>query len=117
VGRQRPTQTSNYRTGGAIAAYRIVRHGGADDTVVQASAATDAVFGVSTSVASPANDRCDVIEEGIAEVEYGGTVMRGQLLVADALGRAVPVAPAAGANVRVFGDIGSVKLAPGSLQG
>lgn len=126
MGRLNPTQTINYRTGGAIAAYRIVRHGGADDTVVQASAATDAVFGVSTSVASPANDRCDVVEGGIAEVEYGGAVTRGQFLVADAQGRAVAAAPAAGANVRVIGiaqesgvlgDIGSVKVAPGSLQG
>jgi hypothetical protein len=126
VGRLNPTQTINYKTGGAIAAYRIVRHGSADDTVVQASAATDAVFGVSTSVPSAANDRCCVIEQGIAEVEYGGTVTRGQQLVADAQGRAVAAAPSAGANVRtigiaqesgVVGDIGSVKLAPGSLQG
>jgi hypothetical protein len=58
VGRLNPKQTINYRTSGAIAAYRIVRHGGANVRVL-----------------------------GVAQ-ESG-----------------------------VVGDIGSVKLAPGSLQG
>jgi hypothetical protein len=76
--------------------------------------------------AAVAGDRIDVVRSGIAEVEFGGTVARGDPLTADASGRAVAAAPAAGANAYVIGfaevsgvlgDIGSASILPGRIQG
>ncbi len=76
--------------------------------------------------ATVAGDRIDVVRTGIAEVEYGGTIAAGDLLMSDASGRAIVAAAAAGSNVRfmgvaevagVIGDIGSLMLEPGSFQG
>lgn len=112
--------------GAAIAAYRIVKHGAADNQVLQAAAATDALCGVTTSLASPSGAVIDVIKSDIAEVEFGGVVTRGTPLTSDADGKAVAAAPAAGANVRIIGfaevsgvagDIGLVHIAPGLMQG
>lgn len=117
----------NYTAGAAIAARRIVKHGGADGAVIQGAAATDALIGVCVQPAGAAlNERVDVAHEGIADVEYGGTVTRGGLLTSDATGRAVAAAPGAGVNNRIIGvavvsgaisDIGQVLIALGSLQG
>lgn len=109
--------------GAAVAARRIVKFGSADTAVVQAAAATDLSIGVS-DLGSDSGDYCDVIVSGIALVEYGGNVTRGQLLTADADGKAVAAAPAATASNRVIGvamvsgvsgDIGSVLIAQGSV--
>ncbi len=111
--------------GAAVAARRIVKFGSADTAVVQAAAATDLSIGVA-DLGAASGEYCDVIIDGIALVEYGGNVTRGQLLTADADGKAIAAAPAGGANARVIGvamlsgvsgDIGSVRLAPGSVQG
>lgn len=117
----------NYVATAAIAAYRIVKFGTNDGEVTQAAAATDLLIGTTGRVtAAAANDRVDVIRSGIAEVEYGGTVARGDELTADASGQAVVAAPAAGSNVRIIGiaevsgvsgDIGSVFIAPSVMQG
>lgn len=121
-----PTLIKNFKAEAAIAKYRIVKHGAADDQVLQGALATDSLIGVSTDIDAAINERCDVILSGQADVEYGGAVTRGALLTADASGRAVAAAPAAGANNRtigvamvsgVLGDIGSVSLSPGSVQG
>ena len=113
--------------GGAIAARRIVKHGATDGTATQAGASTDLLLGVTTAIgASAIGERVDVVLTGTADVEYGAVVTRGQLLTADASGKAIPAAPAAGANVRtigvalvsgVAGDIGTALLSPGSMQG
>ena len=126
MGALNPLFTKSYRTTAAVAPYRIVRQTTSNTNVAQSSAAADAHIGVSTSVASLANDHCDVIRAGIAEVEYGGTITRGALLTSDAQGRAIVATAAAGVNVRiigqaeeagVLGDIGSVFLSPGSFRG
>lgn len=116
----------NYTAGGAIAAYRIVKWS-ADSTVVQAAAATDALIGISTRIAAAASgDRTDIVRSGIAEVEYGGNVTRGDPLTSDSSGKAVAAAPAAGSNARIIGiaevsgvsgDIGSALIAPSVMQG
>lgn len=115
-----------YDAGAAIAAYRIVKFS-AEATVTQGAAATDALIGISNRIAAAAvGDRVEICREGIAEVEYGGTVTRGALLTSDANGKAVVAAPAAGANVRIIGiaevagasgDIGSCLISPSSMQG
>lgn len=115
----------NFNAGAAVAPYRIVKFGAGDKLAVQASAATDLSIGVSDQLGAVAvGDPMDVIRSGIAEVEYGGNVTRGQPLTSDADGKAVAAAPATGASVRIIGyaevsgvsgDIGSVHLAPSTL--
>jgi len=116
----------NYSAEGAIAAYRIAKHGTADGQVLQAATATDLLIGVNGSVAPALGERVDLVKIGIADVEYGGVVTRGAPLTSDASGRAVVAAPAAGSNVRivgyaevagVLGDIGSMHIALGVMQG
>lgn len=116
----------NYTAGAAIAAFRIVKPGAADGEVVQAAAAADALMGVCESVGPASGERCDIVKVGIADVEFGGTVARGAPVTADANGKAVAAAPAAGSNVRIIGfaevsavagDIAPVLIAPGVMQG
>lgn len=116
----------NYTAGAAIAAFRIVKAGANDGEVLQAAAATDALMGVCESVGPASGERCDVVHVGIADIEFGGVVTRGGPVTADANGKAVAAAPAAGSNVRIIGfaqvsavagDISPVLLSPGVMQG
>ena len=109
-----------------ISPYRIVKFDAADATYVQTAAAADLSVGVCESVGPAKGEPVDVIKAGIADVEYGGTVTRGQPLTSDAQGRAVAAAPAAGSNVRIIGfaevsgvsgDIGAVLISPCVMQG
>lgn len=119
-----PTLIRNYTAGGAIAKYRIVKHGATDGAALQAAAPTDALMGVCTELDSGGG--ADVIKAGVADVEYGGNVTRGDPLTSDASGKAVTAAPAAGTNARIVGyaevsgvsgDIGSALIAIGVMQG
>lgn len=122
-----PTLTKNYKAGAVVAPYRFVKPGADDDHVVQAAANSDAITGVSDTLgAEAAEDRMDVHQAGIVEVEFGGVVTRGGWVTSDAVGKAVASAPAAGANHQVggralvsgvAGDIGRVLFAPGQNQG
>lgn len=121
-----PGLIKNYVAETAVAQFRIVKPGSTDDYVVQSTAATEALMGVSGFVGGDAGGRVDIIKSGITDVEYGGTVTRGDWLTSDASGKAVASAPAAGANANVIGraevsgvagDIGSVLIAPGRIQG
>jgi hypothetical protein len=117
----------NYTAEGAIPAYRLVKFGAAEGSVLLATAAADKLIGVNDRFAAAVvGDRIDIVRTGIAEVEYGGTVAAGDLLTSDATGRAIVATAAAGANVRfigvaevagVVGDIGSFMIEPGSFQG
>ena len=115
-----------YLAGAAVTKHRIIKHGADDDNVIQAAAATDKIMGVTTLLDIDSGERIDVIEHGIAEVEFGGTVTRGDPLTADANGKAVAAAPAAGTNNRIVGwalvsavsgDIAKIKVAPSQIQG
>lgn len=122
-----PTLIKEGTAEGAITKYRIVKFGASDGGYVQAAAAADAlagVYGENFDVVS--GERLGVVKAGIADVEFGAAVTRGQPLTSDANGRAVPAAPAAGANVRligfaevsgVSGDVGQVWVEPGLMQG
>ncbi len=110
--------------GGTVAKNRIVKFDSSDITAVQASAATDFLVGISDNLGAASGQPFDVILAGVALVEYGGNVTRGQLLTADSDGKAIAAAPAATASARtigvamlsgVAGDIGSVLIAPGSV--
>ena len=110
----------------AVAAYRIVKPGTTDGSYIQSAAATDFHVGVCESVGPAIGERVDIVKVGIADVEFGGTVTRGQPVTADASGKAVAAAPGAGSNVRIIGfaevsavsgDIAPVLIAPGVMQG
>lgn len=116
-----------YAAAGAIGQYLIVKFTANDAEVALATASTDKLVGISGRVsAAVAGDRLDIGRSGIEEVTYGGTVAAGDPLTADASGRAITAAPAAGVNAYiigfaevagVLGDVGSVLIAPGRIQG
>jgi hypothetical protein len=121
-----PGLIKGYKAEAAVTKRRIVKPGTADGNVVPAAAVGDALMGVSTEIDSAIGESCDVIKSGLADVEYGGAVTRGDWLTSDASGRAVAAAPAAAANANVIGraevsgvlgDIGVVFIAPGRIQG
>lgn len=112
----------NYRATAPVAPYRIVKFGAvADGTVTQCELAADASIGISGRVAADqAGQRLDIVRVGLAEVEYGEGITRGQLLTADTQGRAIAATPGA----RVIGvaeasgntgDIGSALIAPSTI--
>lgn len=120
------TLTKNFVAEAAVTKRRIVKLGAADGMALMAAAATDAVIGVAADLDAAINARVDVHLAGLVEVEYGGNVSRGDQLTADANGKAVAAAPAAGVNNRVIGtamvagvdgDIGTALLAPQQIQG
>lgn len=121
-----PTLIKNYIAGGTINPYRIVKWHSADGQVVQGAAVGDALMGVTGRFGAASGERLDVVRAGIAEVEYGGSVTRGQPLTSNGDGKAVAAAPSAGVNNRIIGfaevsgvsgDIGSVQVLPGMIQG
>lgn len=121
-----PGFTKTYTAEGAIAARRFIKYGSADRQVLQAAAAADAIMGVSERLPVLAGERVDVVKSGLAEIEYGGVVTRGDPLTADADGRAVKAEPAAGANNQIggwaevsgaVGDHGLVNIALQRIQG
>ena len=115
-----------FTAGGAINPYRIVRFSAAD-TVIQAAAATEAMFGVNTDLTIVSGERVEVMTHGIAWVEAGAAIALGLPVTADSLGRGVAAAPAAGVNNRIIGfaldaavaagDQIRVLLSPGQIQG
>jgi len=85
-----PGFTKTLTAEGVINPYRIVCHGSKDLTVVQASAATAALMGVTSEFgADAAGERVDVTMGDLPDVQYGGTVQRGDPLTSDAEGKAI----------------------------
>ncbi len=121
-----PVLTKSFLAEAAITKYRIVKPGSADGQVLQAAAVGDAMIGVANEIDAAIGERIDVVLVGIADVEYGGTIARGDLLTSDANGKAVAAAPAAGTNNRIVGvalvagvsgDIGSCVVSQSRPQG
>ncbi|CAN5610805.1 hypothetical protein BH10PSE5_BH10PSE5_01300 [soil metagenome] len=122
-----PGLTKTFTAEAAVTRRRICKFGATDSSVLMGAAATDLLMGVSDMSADvPIGHRCEVRLSGIAEVEFGGAVTRGQPITSDAIGRAVAAAPGAGVNNRligfamvsaVLGDIGDVFMDLGSIQG
>lgn len=107
----------SFDANGAVAANRLCALNANDGEVVQASAASDMLIGASGIVAAEDGHRIDVHMSDIAEVTYGGSVSRGDLLTSDDDGKAVT----ATAGDRAVGialvdgvanDIGSVLVYP-----
>jgi len=127
IKRGNPVLHKFYLSGGEVIKHRIVKWGNDDDHVIQAADTTDAMMGVSDALGADAAEKgLDVIRSGLAPVEYGGNITRGEPLTSDADGKAVAAAPGAGVNMRIIGfaeesgtpgDIGLVSLEPGQIQG
>lgn len=121
-----PTFIKTYTAEGAIGAYCIVKPGANDYGVAPSSAVGDALLGVTTEIAAADTERCDVIHNGTALVQLGGTVARGDPITSDASAHGVKAAPVAGTNNSVIGravvsgvsgDIIPVLLSIGQIQG
>lgn len=116
-----PLQTIARSATLAVAAHRIVRDGASDGLVVQASAATQRLIGV-TGGNGIAAGGCDSVEyAGIVPVEYGDDVAPGDPLTSDADGKAIPAT--AGQRIVGYacesgglGTIGSVNVVPGYVE-
>lgn len=115
-----------FTAGAAISKRRIVKIGAADGKVIQAAAATDALFGISDVLDKATDQTIDVLLDGIAELELAGTVARGAQITSDSVGRGVAAAPATGVNNGVIGvaiqsgvsgDLIPVLIRPFTLQG
>ncbi|MCK9372583.1 MAG: hypothetical protein M0P91_05255 [Sulfuricurvum sp.] len=110
-----PDLIKNYVAGGDIPAYRIVKFGADDNTVVLATAATDYIIGVS-DLGGVTGDRLDIVMDDIAEVEFGGTIVRGGPVTTDAAGKAIAATVAGSRTIGfamvsgVVGDIGTVNI-------
>lgn len=94
-----PTFIKSFKSGGVIPANSMVKFGSVDGTVVAATAATDAIIGVSVLGADASGDIVDVTLGGIEEVKLAGAVTRGDFLTTDAASKAV----SASAGNRVVG--------------
>lgn len=122
-----PTLVKTMVAEAAVSPFRIVKFGAADGQVVQGAAVSDLLVGVADNLGqATVGGRVDVVLDGIADIEFGGSVTRGNELTSDASGRAVASAPAAGTNNRIIGiamvsgvsgDIGQVRVMPGLKQG
>lgn len=85
-----PILVKNYKATAAIGANLLVKMGADDDHVSVAAAATDGLVGVLGNIAaSTADDRVDVVMQGIATVKAGGSITRGALITSDSAGKAV----------------------------
>jgi hypothetical protein len=115
----------NYIAQGAIPRHRFVKFGTADRTVTLAVDASATIIGVSHDINLDDGERGDIVRDDFPQIEYGAAVTRGDLLTADAQGRAIPITPpAAGATVHyaaiaevsgVLGDICPTWLEPGVM--
>lgn len=107
-----------YTAGGTINQYRIVKFGASDKEALQASDATDkfaGVVGLPTGTTAALGQSVDVIKSGVADVDYGGTIARGDYLTSDADGKAIVAT--SGDNIigtaeksGVSGDLGAVHI-------
>lgn len=118
--------TKAYKAGGAIPAYSLVKVGAADGEVLAATAVSDLIIGVTTSIAAASGDIVDVVHEGVVDVKAGGVIARGTFVTTDGSSQGVAAAPAAGTNNSVIGralmtaasgDIIPVLLSIGQIQG
>jgi len=79
-----------YKAGATVNPYRAVIFGADDLHVIQGAAATDKTIGVNQSPQAALLEDCTMIAfTGLGKIELGGTVVRGDLLTSDSVGRGV----------------------------
>ena len=94
--------TRSWPAGAVVRGNRIVALATNADTIAETTGPTQAAIGVSDAMgATVAGQMCDVHLVGAVEVVAGGNIARGDWLISDAQGRAVPLpAPAVAAQTR-----------------
>ena len=115
------SQDGGFTAGAAVAANRIVKFN--TGKVVQASAGTDVLLGVSQSAAASADDTCKVALTGVVYVAAGASVNAGAYVTADSNGKAV--AATSGKNyigmaleaAAAADDLIAVSIRPGTVAG
>jgi len=119
-----PILTKSYTAGAAVAASRFVKHGSSDGAAIQATDASVAILGISEQLAAASGQPVDVIKEGLAFLELGGSVTRGNVLIPDANGKGVAATIVAGTEQHAgaiaeisgsAGDIIPVQVIAGSV--
>ncbi|MEL7098284.1 MAG: capsid cement protein [Pseudomonadota bacterium] len=122
-----PKLTRSFKAAEDITGHLIASFANAatDATVGHAGANTEPLLGVFDAMGAKTGKMVDVHLAGEIDVRAGGTFPAGAPLTADANGKAVLAAPAAGTTVRVIGfamapavadDIVTVMLAPSILH-
>lgn len=87
---ENPILVKTYEAGAAINPFRIVTFGASDRKVIQGAGITTQFVGVTRAQeAAASGDRVEACHFGIGQVQYGGTVTRGQPLTSDSVGRAI----------------------------
>lgn len=116
--------TKSYQAGAAINPSRFVKHGASDNAAIQATDASAAILGISEQLAVASGQMVDVIKSGVAFLELGGTVTRGDVLIPDADGKGIAATVVAGTEQHtgavaevsgVAGDIIPVQVLPGQV--
>ena len=111
---------------GTINPYRIVKVGAAAGGVLEATAVTEALIGVTGNVTVLIGERVAGVRLGVAKVGIDGTPAIGTFITATTGGKGAAAAPAAGVNNNVIGrilktaadeDLCDVFLSPGMVQG
>ena len=113
-------------TAAIAVAFTIAKPGADDDTDSVSTAVTESLIGIFQHTTVAAGDTVRLMMTGISRIKLGGTVTRGDRLTSDAAAKGVTAAPATGVNNSIIGtalqsgvngDIISVFLAPGEIQG
>ena len=104
---------------GDLAGRKLVTFATGKLTVKQATAADQALIGVTTQIGSETNGRVDVIFSGITEATAGGTIAKGAVLTSDANASAITATQASDRVIgialedAVAGDYVSILIAQG----
>ena len=104
---------------GTLEGRKLVTFGAGKLTVKQATAADNALIGVTTQIGSESNGRVDVIFSGITEATAGGTIAKGAVLTSDASASAITASQASDRVIgialedAVEGDYVSILIAQG----
>lgn len=116
-----PGQIINRTTDSNVYRYRLVALGSARGRVTQATPGTQLCGvcdqpGPKSDQPTAADRRVDVIETGIADVEFGAAAAAGDWLAADDDGKAIPATSGMvfGFATAAFveGEIGEIRIAP-----
>lgn len=91
----------------AIRGNRIVAFHATKQAAIEGASNVAALIGVSTSTGAGAGGVVDAVQQGEAEVEAGGNLVRGNFVTSDGQGRAValPAPSGAAVTVRVIGQV------------
>ena len=89
----------SFTAAGACTHRRLATFNANDGEIAQATGPTQRIAGVfDCPGGATSGQRVDVILFGPADIDYGGTVLPGAYITADADGKAVAAAPAQGVN-------------------